>query len=99
MSTLFISEFANMAGIGTRFTNVAPMAPLVEQTVAIGGASTQSSAFSAKTQLIRVSADSVCSILVGASPSAAGTNTRIPANVPEYFAVAPGQKLAVITNT
>ena len=99
MSTLYISEFANMAGIGSRFVRVAPMAPLAEQTVAIGGSSTQSNAFSANTQVIRVAADSVCSIKIGANPTATATTLRIPSNVTEYFAVQPGQKLAVITNS
>lgn len=99
MATLYISEFANMAGVGSRFVNTAPMPPLVEQTVAIGGASTQSNAFSATTQVIRVCADSVCSIEIGLNPTATATKARLPANVTEYFAVLPGQVLAVIQNT
>jgi hypothetical protein len=99
MSTVYISEFANMAGVGTRFVNVAPMPPLVEQTVAISGSSTQSNAFGATTQIIRVVADAVCSIKIGANPTVTAASARIPANVPEYFAVIPGQIIAVITNS
>lgn len=99
MAVLYISEFANMAGVGSRPVNVAPMPPLVEQTVAIGAGSVQSNAFSATTQIIRVCADAVCSIVIGANPTATATTMRLAANVPEYFAVQPGQKLAVITNT
>ena len=87
MSTLYISEFANMAGVGSRLVNVAPMSPLAEQTVAIGASSVQSNAFSANTRVIRVAADLVCSIAIGSSPTATATKARIPANVPEYFAV------------
>lgn len=100
MSTLYITEFTNMAGIGSRFVNVAPLPPVAEQTVTISGSSTQSNAFNAATQMIRLVTDATCSISVGANPTAATTNARISANVePEYFAVQPGQKLAVITNS
>ena len=99
MSTLYITEFANMAGIGSRPVNVPPMQPLAEQTVAIGGSSVQSSAFNAATYLIRVIADAACSIEIGANPTATATKMRLAANVPEYFAVHPGQILAVITNS
>jgi hypothetical protein len=99
MSTLYISEFKSLGSIGTHNVNAAPMPPLVEQTVAIGAGSLQSNAFGANTQVIRVCADSVCSIEIGANPTATATTARIPANVPEYFAVQPGQKLAVIQNT
>jgi hypothetical protein len=99
MPTLYLSEFANMAAIGSRFVNVAPFPPLAEQTVAIGASSAQSNAFSAQTNLIGVASDSTCSIKVGASPTVTAASMRIPANAPpEYFAVSPGQKLAVITN-
>ena len=106
MAVLFISEFANLAATSGRDTNVFPMPPVAEQTVAIGASSAQSSAFSAVTNFIRVCADAVCSIEIGASslnsgtgPAATATKMRIPANVPEYFAVRPGQILAVIQNT
>ena len=99
MATLYLSEFANMAGVGSRFVNAAPMAPLAEQTLSIGGSSTRSNAFSSTTQIIRVAADQACSISIGASPTATATKARLPANVPEYFAVQPGHMLAVITNS
>ncbi len=99
MATLYVTEFRNFAGVETRFTNVAPMPPLVEQTVAIGGSSTQSSAFSASTNIVRLHTDSICSVEFGSNPTATVTTARLAANTTEYFAVLPGQKVAVITNT
>src|SRR3546814_2115950 len=66
--------------------------PVTEQTVAIGATSTQSSAFNAKTRLIRVHVDAIASILIGANPTAAATNKRMAANQTEVFRVTPGHK-------
>lgn len=76
-------------------------APAVaEQTVAIGGASAQSAAFNAATKIIRVHTDAICSIKVGGTnPTATATTMRMAAGQVEYFGVAPGDKIAVITNT
>jgi hypothetical protein len=78
----------------------APQEPaLTTQTVAIGGASAQSSAFNAKTKFVRIHADAVCSILFGENPTATANSPRLAAGVSEYFGVIPGQKIAVITNS
>lgn len=97
MATLYISEFATMAGIGSRLVNAAPLPPLAEQTVAVGASSAQSNPFSAKTNLIRVASDTSCAIEIGANPTATTADAPIFANAQaEYFAVQPGQKLAAI---
>lgn len=77
---------------------VAYMPPLAEQKLAIGGA-VQSSAFNAKTRMIGVHVDAICSILVGSDPTATVANRRLAANATEYFEVAPGAKISIITNT
>lgn len=97
MATLYISEYADVALAGS--IQIAPEPPLAEQTVAIGGASAQSSAFGASTRIIRVHTDAICSVLVGADPTATAAKKRLAAGQTEYFAVAPGAKIAVITNT
>ena len=102
MATLFISEFSSQARDGS--SSVLPCAQLpaiVEQTVAIGGASAQSAALQPGTRFVRLSADSVCSVLVGSNPTALLTSMRLSAGAAEYFAVLPGQsmKVAVIANT
>jgi hypothetical protein len=104
LATLYITEFSTVKGlIGTQQTDAPPMPPIAEQTVAIGAGSTQSAAFNANTHGIRLMADAVCSIVIGPAtgngPSAAATNMRLAANVPEKFTVPPGYKLAVITNS
>lgn len=72
---------------------------LAKQTVAISGSSTQSAAFGQFTVLIRVHADSICSIEIGGTnPTATATSARFIAGQTEYFLVNAGDKLAVITN-
>ncbi len=95
-ATAYISEFANYPGLySAAFTP-----ELTHQTVAIGGSSAQSNAFSSSTQLIRVECDSICSVQIGGTnPTATATSMRMAAGVPEYFIVQPGQKIAVISNT
>jgi len=107
MATLYIREYvgigaaSNATGIGQALLEVqAGAEPAVtDQTVAISGSSAQSAAFNAKTYLVRIHTDSICSILFGANPTAAATNARLAANQTEYFIVQPGQKVAVISNS
>ncbi|MBV8512363.1 MAG: hypothetical protein JO289_19570 [Xanthobacteraceae bacterium] len=99
MAVLYISEFANIGRDQGEGVQVATLAPLAEQTVSISGSSTQSVAFGIYTNFVRLCCDAVCSIAVGANPTASGVNLRLPANTPEYFQVTPGQKLACIANT
>lgn len=98
-ATVYVEEFA----IANYVLMQAATAPSIgHTTVAIGGSSTQSTAFpttSTGLLLIRIEADSTCSIQVGgANPTATATSARFAAGVPEYFVVHSGDKLAVITN-
>lgn len=100
MATLYISEFSQgVSGIGTTVAQMLPQPPVVEQTVAIGVGSVQSSIFNAKTRAVRLNTDVACSVLFGSNPTATAVNARLAANSTEYFAITPGQRLAVITNT
>lgn len=101
MATLYISEFRNGTSfIGTSQAQILPQPAIVDQTVAIGMASAQSSAFDAFTRAVMITTDAICSIVFGDDPTATAGNLRLPANGPPViFAVAPGQKLAVITNS
>jgi hypothetical protein len=58
-----------------------------------------STAFATGTNTIRVVATTSCHLAFGASPTATTSSTRLPANVPEYIVVAPGQKVAAIRTT
>lgn len=100
MATLYISEYTEAAfGQVVRGLPVAAEPPVAEQTVTLSGTSAQSSAFNAKTRIIRVHTDAICSILVGANPTATTAKKRLPADWTEYFAVQSGDKIAGITNT
>jgi len=99
MATVYISELSEMTSYQGNNGAAADGAPVAEQTVAITGASLQSAAFNAKTRLVRVHADAVCSIAFGANPTATTARKRLAQNQTEYFRVAPGHRVAVITNT
>lgn len=101
MAVLYLSEYVMVGAIGLG-GNAAPVAyepSNAEQTVAIAVGSTQSSAFKANTNFIRVHVDAICSIAIGANPTATATVKRLAANQTEYFAVPNGYKIAVIQNT
>lgn len=99
MATLYIAEFSNNGLAIGKGLQIAQGVPLAEQTVSIGGSTTQSSAFNARTTFIRVHADAICSIALGSNPTATAAKMRLPADAIEYFGVVPGHKIAVITNT
>lgn len=100
MAVLYISEYAvqgNSQGGGALPIAAGPA--LATQTVAIGGASAQSSAFNASTRYIRVHTDAICSVLIGKDPTATTSSPRMAADQTEYFGVVGGDKIAVISNT
>ena len=99
MAVLYIAEYTKPSAYQGGLLPVATMPPVTTQTVAIGGSSTQSSAFNAKTNIVRVQTDAICSVEFGASPTATATSSRMAANTTEYFEVIAGQKVAVITNS
>jgi len=98
MATVYIAEFETMGTAASGVPQIAALPPIAEQTVAIT-TETDSSAFNAKTRFIRVHADAVCSIAVGAAPTASATTMRLAAGQTEYFGVQPGHKISVITNS
>ncbi len=99
MAVLYITEHTNPSIAQGGLLPVVQMPPLASQTVAIGGTSTQSSAFNVKTVLVAIHTDAICSIEFAASPTALATSRRLAANTTEYFQVVAGHKVAVITNT
>lgn len=103
MAVLYIAEFTDLPVFQGNSVPAPRMPPVAEQTVAIG-AETDSAAFNAKTRVIRVHADAICSIVIGTgNPAATTSNMRLAANSTEYFSVRPdldsGLKLSVVTNT
>ena len=102
MAKLYLSEYAGMAHQWAGAEQIAaPQEPaiFVQTPVAIGGGSLQSAAFNGATRVIRVHTDAICSVKIGANPTATADDKRMAANTTEYFGVVPGDKIAVITNT
>lgn len=96
MTTLYISEFANIGAVGPNYVPILGQPAIADQTIAIGAASVASNAFNAKTNIVLLSSDTACCIKFGTTPTAATTNFRLPANVTLPFTVIPGSKVAVI---
>ena len=101
MAVLYISEYANLQfeGSSGRGLAMGSEPSNTEQTVAISGSSTQSSAFQNNTRFVRLHTDAICSVMFGSNPTSTTSKKRLAANQTEYFAVQPGQNVAVITNT
>lgn len=76
---------------------------LLQNNVAITAGSLPSNPFNGNTSIIRIHTDAVCSIRFSQSPGETPTATlddmRLPSNYTEYFAVRPGDIVAVIANT
>lgn len=102
MAKLFITEYEAQGrdAKGIALESMPNEPALVEQTpVVIGAGSLQSAAFNAATKYVRIHADAICSIKFGTNPTATANTMRMAANQTEMFAVRPGDKVAVITNT
>lgn len=93
MAKVYITEYADLRGNAGFEPNTA------EQTITSAATSSQTSAFDANTNWIRVHTDGIISIKIGTNPTATTSTLRMAANQTEYFCVVPGHKLAVITNT
>lgn len=98
-ATLYISEYSSVGSIGTSTTPWSPGPVLANQTVAVGGGSLQSSAFTAQTKLVLLMCDTGCSISFGTNPTATTVTTLLQQGVPYYFVTSPSQKVAVIANS
>lgn len=103
MAKIYIMEHTQPSAYQGGLLPVVRMPPLATQTVAIGGSTTASAAFNAKTKMVAIHTDAICSIEFSATPGAATAATtsskRMAANTTEYFEVAPGDKVSCITNT
>lgn len=97
MSNLYITEFAASGNsISGAALPVGSMPPVADQAVVYTTSSVQSAAFDDDTRFIRVHTDATCHVLFGDNPTALTTSMRLLVGSTEYFAVKPGQKLAVI---
>ena len=70
--------------------------PGTAQVVPIGSSSRLSAAFVAATTVVRLVSTAHCFLAFGSSPEATAADHYLPAGVPEYFRVAPGERIAAI---
>jgi hypothetical protein len=100
MAILDITEYQELTASGRGHMVPAGQEPaLLNQQVAIGASSVQSSVLSDTTRFVRLHADVACRIAIGANPTAASTSMRIGAGGTEYLGARPGLKIAVISTT
>jgi hypothetical protein len=96
MATADISEYANLARDSLGNIVMAGAEPSVaDQQLAIGS-EVKSAAF--KGNYVRIHVDAACRILFGPNPTASSASKRMAANTTEYFGVAPGHKVSIITS-
>ena len=100
MAKLYITEFVAIPKDGPYGAST-PMQlgalPAVAEQVVTFTTSTQSAALNADARYVRVIADANCHIQVGSNPTATTSHLRLIADMPEYFAVTPGHKIAAVT--
>lgn len=96
MATADISEYASLARDSLGNIVMAGAEPSVaDQQLAIGS-EVKSAAF--KGNYVRIHVDAACRILFGPNPTASSASKRMAANTTEYFGVAPGHKVSIITS-
>lgn len=100
MAFSYVTEYCRGAQIENgQLLQVGEEPIVAAERVANAGASTQGSAFNAKTKFIMVHADSICSYKIGANPVAVVGEGRMAAGETRYFGVYPGHKIAFVLNT
>ena len=105
MAFIYITEHTHLPINQGNNTPAPEMPPLVTQKVANDGATVQSAVFNAKTRVVGVHSDSICSIEFGTNPTATTSSRRLAANSTEYFSIPShptvngAMRLAVILNT
>ena len=102
MGILYITEFAQLAPAGAPGGwGQVPLQPALAEQKITYSTTTQSAAFNAKTRMVRIHTDSICSIEFGTNPTATTSTGRMAAGATEYHGVPVGQNymVAVITNT
>jgi hypothetical protein len=99
--TLYVTEYSGLApgAFGPLPVPIEP--PLANYSFSVSGVSaTSGQTFNSKTTIIRVHTDAICSIAIGASPTAVTTTNRMAANQTEYKSIqqGAGHTIAAIVN-
>lgn len=103
---LYISEYANVGtavyaeGGQSGVLEVSAEPSLQQTPVDFSGGAASSAPFGSHTRFVRIICDAQCSVKFGAVGQSAPTNANMPlgAMTPEYFGVAAGQIISVISN-
>lgn len=105
MATAYIREYADIAHTFSKTVQAGAEPAIADQTVTTSGASAASAAFNANTRVIAISTPAAQAVAClfsqtpGATPTAAITNLRLPANSLLFFGVKPGDRVALIDVT
>lgn len=98
MAILYIQEYERIAGDQDGHLVQAGFEPALASQAVTFSTTTASAAFNAKTKFVRLYSDTACFVKFGASPSATtATDMPLAANMPEFFAVVNGHKVAAVT--
>jgi hypothetical protein len=97
---LFITEFESLTKDRSSGALLVHMPALVYQVAAFAGSYSVSSPFGPGTHIVRLQSDVPCLVQISKAPSvAAGNGMRISSGQTEYFAVNPGDSVAVIVSS
>lgn len=104
MSTAWVEEFSGVPDVGIGGGAQAPIQPSITTQVVTytATAGVTASGFNAKTNLVGITSDGICSFLFAASgttPTATASNSRLAAGNTNFYTVAPGGKVSFVTNT
>ena len=102
MSVLYVTEYAGVGftQVGGSYAAVPIEPPLADYPVSFASGVANSPTFQARTILVRLATDAVCSVLFGVAPTATTSNGRLAANQTEYRGVPDaGFQVSVIANT
>lgn len=100
MTKLYVTEYSDFATSPDSLAVGAEPA-VNDQVVDYTAGAAASAAFKSNTTMVRLNADSICSVVFGTAPTATTSNGRLAAGVDRYVSVPVGQsyKVSAITNT
>jgi hypothetical protein len=100
---LYLTEFDSLLNDAASGSSYPRCPSLADQVIAFGGISAASAPFNGRTRVVRVHSSATCAVKIGGSAPVAksglGGTSRLAAGVSEYYAVHPGEAVAVITAT
>ena len=100
MATLKIDEFSSLrTDSDGRIVPVADYSKIVATQTVTFTTATDSAAFSAGTQIIRVIADAKAHYAIGSAPTATANSSYLAADTSEYFGVKAGHKISSYDGT